>query len=378
MLSLEGVRKAFQDRAKDRPDEMVAVEDLSLQIDEGEFFTLLGPSGCGKTTTLRMVAGLEDPDRGRIELDDTVFFDAAARVNVPPHRRRLGMVFQSYAIWPHMTCAKNVAFPLTRRRARTRSGERWTRAAIDAAVERALALVQLEHVANRPATDLSGGQQQRLALARALVADPPLMLLDEPLSNLDARLRDDMRIELKRMQRELGITSLYVTHDQSEALAMSSRIAVMNAGRLEQLGTPLEIYNSPKTRFVAEFIGQCNFLPATVARALSGAEWLLDTTCGQLVVHSRSALSVGEDVTVSVRPENVMVEPLPDGASPGPSLWRGCLDTRVFLGDSVDFRIRVNDKTIRAKSHPSAAVPTEGELLVRLPKEGCAIVGRDS
>jgi ABC-type Fe3+/spermidine/putrescine transport system ATPase subunit len=378
LLSLEGIRKAFVERSKtDDAKEMVAVAGLSLEIKEGEFFTLLGPSGCGKTTTLRMVAGLEDPDRGRIQLNDSVFFDSSARVNVAPHRRHLGMVFQSYAIWPHMTCAKNVAFPLTRARARTRSGERWSKKAINDAVQRALDLVQLGHLASRPATDLSGGQQQRLALARALVADPPLMLLDEPLSNLDARLRDDMRIELKRMQRELGITTLYVTHDQSEALAMSSRIAVMNAGRLEQLGTPLEIYKSPRTKFVAEFIGQCNFLSATVRQDLGSGEWLLDTECGNLVVEDRSALAVGDEVTVSVRPENVIVESPPAGESSQPATRQGTLDAAAFLGDSVDYRIRVKDMMIRAKSHPSALKTAGSDVQLRLPKEWCTIVAHD-
>ena len=378
MLSLEGVRKVFDERSKDGDEQMVAVEGLSLDVQEGEFFTLLGPSGCGKTTTLRMVAGLEDPDQGRIQLNDTVFFDAAGRVNVPPNRRSLGMVFQSYAIWPHMTCAKNVAFPIARRNARTRDGKRWTRKAIDEAVQRALDLVQLGHLGGRPATDLSGGQQQRLALARALVADPPLMLLDEPLSNLDARLRDDMRIELKRMQTELGITSLYVTHDQSEALAMSSRIAVMNAGKLEQLGTPLEIYASPKTRFVAEFIGQCNFVKGSVKRELGQDEWLLDTDCGDLIIESDRVHSAGDEVVISIRPENVIVEPAPSGVEPGPEAWKGTVDARVFLGDSVDHRVTVGSVSIRTKSHPSAPIPSSGDVLVRFPKDSCAVVGRDN
>jgi iron(III) transport system ATP-binding protein len=208
-----------------------AVGGASFEVHDGELFTLLGPSGCGKTTTLRSIAGLESPDEGRISLGERVLFDAAGRVDVPANRRELGMVFQSYAIWPHMTVAKNVSFPLDvlPKRRRPSRGE------IAERVERVLETTELAAYADRAATKLSGGQQQRLALARALVIRPELMLLDEPLSNLDAKLRESMRFELKRLQRDLGLTAIYVTHDQAEALVMSSRIAVMNAGRIEQV-----------------------------------------------------------------------------------------------------------------------------------------------
>jgi iron(III) transport system ATP-binding protein len=376
VLLLENLTKTFRDRSG--PDDVVAVSDVSLEVEEGEFFTLLGPSGCGKTTTLRMVAGLEEPNTGRIQIDGSVLFDAGEGIDVPPHRRGLGMVFQSYAIWPHMTCAKNVGYPLSRRGARQANGERWTKSSIEAAVERALDLVQLGNLANRPATDLSGGQQQRLALARALVADPPLMLLDEPLSNLDARLREDMRIELKRMQRDLGITSLYVTHDQTEALAMSNRIGVMRRGRLEQLGTPREIYEAPKSQFVAEFIGQCNFIRGTVERLVGDGRWLLHTHCGPLEIGSARELTVGEEVTVSVRPEHVGIQPYSGSVDPKPGNWPGTVETGGFLGDSIDHRVSVGGTLFRVKSHTASVIPAGSSVLVRIPADWCTIVAYGS
>jgi iron(III) transport system ATP-binding protein len=266
IVSVRGISKSFAaDESSRAGDGRVrAVDDVSFDVRPGEMFTLLGPSGCGKTTTLRSIAGLEDPDRGRITVDGTVFFDGARGVRVAPESRGLGMVFQSYAIWPHMTVFRNVSLPLAvlprRRRPRT--------AAIRERVDRALAVTGLAEYADRSATKLSGGQQQRLALARALVVEPRVMLLDEPLSNLDATLRESMRFELKRLQRELGLTALYVTHDQTEALSMSSRIAVLQDGEVRQLGRPREVYERPESRFVADFIGVTN---SSTGRYGSGA-----------------------------------------------------------------------------------------------------------
>ena len=372
MLNLENVTKRFGDRSESGSGEVLAVDNVSLEIKEGEFFTLLGPSGCGKTTTLRMVAGLEDADIGRIMLGERVLFDADRRVNVAPHQRNLGMVFQSYAIWPHMSCAKNVAYPLTSRRAR--KVKRRSRAEIKTLVHDVLEQVQLGHLADRPATDLSGGQQQRLALARALVDDPPMLLLDEPLSNLDARLREDMRLELKRLQRDLGITALYVTHDQAEALSMSNRIAVMNRGRVEQLGSPHEIYDEPATRFVADFIGNCNFLTATVIEAQSTESYQVRTTAGELSVDSISPLSAGDEVTVSVRPEDIELRPDNDNYALGQNEWRGEVQTRGFLGDSVDHRISVGDIVLRVTTHPSVSLHPGTTVVTALPKQRCKAV----
>src|SRR5215469_12603774 len=236
--------------------EIAAVSGIDLRVNEGEFVTLLGPSGCGKTTTLRMVAGLEQNTGGRISIDNEVVSDAASRVFVPSERRRLGMVFQSYAIWPHMTVFENVAYPLRVRRVK----ERETRQA----VERALAMVGLAGLADRPAPNLSGGQQQRVALARSLVFEPQILLLDEPFSNLDARLRAQMRAELKMLQRRLAVTVVLVTHDQVEALSVSDRIAVMRQGRLEQLGTPQQLYREPASVPVRDFVGRTIVLKGLV------------------------------------------------------------------------------------------------------------------
>src|SRR6059036_2042025 len=241
---------------------VVAVNDLSFEAKAGEFLTLLGPSGCGKTTTLRLVAGLERPDRGEIQVGGRPLSSTESGLFVPPERRGMGMVFQSYAIWPHMTVYENVAFPLQELRVpRAETRER---------VMAMLGTVGLGDLHARPAPMLSGGQQQRVALARALVSNPQVLLLDEPLSNLDARLREEMRFELRDMQARLGITSIFVTHDQAEAMTLSDRIIVMNGGRVEQEGSPEAVYQRPSTRFVMDFLGRANHLPARVEKRPDG------------------------------------------------------------------------------------------------------------
>jgi ABC-type Fe3+/spermidine/putrescine transport system ATPase subunit len=261
-LSKDYHRELKNRSENDRP----ALNKISLAIEDGSFFTLLGPSGCGKTTLLRSIAGLEVPDSGEIQLGERVLFSSSGGINIPPSRRNLGMVFQSYAIWPHFDVAGNVAYPLTvgaRRRL-------YSRADVNRRVRELLDLIRIGHLANRKATTLSSGQQQRLAVARALVMEPPVLLLDEPLSNLDTRLRQDLRVELMRLQKTLGFAAVYVTHDQSEALAMSSSVAVMRDGAVEQLGTPQEIYDYPRTRFVAAFLGSANLLKARILASSSG------------------------------------------------------------------------------------------------------------
>src|SRR5581483_9885878 len=277
-----------------------AAQDVSFEVPDGALFTLLGPSGCGKTTTLRSIAGLERPRLGDIAVDGRVVFSSANGTFVAPNRRNFGMVFQSYAIWPHMNVFKNVAFPLEVRKSRP------SRKEIEQKVMRVLSAVQLAELADRDATKLSGGQQQRLALARALVMEPQLLLLDEPLSNLDAKLREKMRFELKRMQRELKLTTVYVTHDQGEALALSHEIAVMNEGQIVQVGSPRDIYERPRNRFVADFVGSANFLDATVA-GKGDAEngWHVRTAIGLLECTALEPLREGDTVAVSVRPEDL-------------------------------------------------------------------------
>jgi iron(III) transport system ATP-binding protein len=251
MLRVEGL---YTEYPNERGEIVKAAQDVTFTVPEGKLFTLLGPSGCGKTTTLRSIAGLEKPRVGEIAVNDRVVYSSSKGVFVTPNRRGFGMVFQSYAIWPHMSVFQNAAFPLE-------VGDRkYSRPQIREKVMGVLKATQLDHLADREATKLSGGQQQRLALARALVMEPALLLLDEPLSNLDAKLREKMRFELKRLQRELRITTIYVTHDQSEALALSHEIAVMNEGRIQQIGSPREVYERPANPFVADFVGSTNFL----------------------------------------------------------------------------------------------------------------------
>jgi iron(III) transport system ATP-binding protein len=297
--------------------EFAAVSGVDLRVNEGEFVTLLGPSGCGKTTTLRMVAGLEQNTGGRISIGDRVVSDADRGLFVPAERRALGMVFQSYAIWPHMTVFDNVAYPLRVRRAK--------REDIRERVLTALRLVEMENFADRPAPALSGGQQQRVAIARALVFEPALLLLDEPLSNLDARLRAQMGSEFRALQKRLGITSLYVTHDQEEAMALSDRVVVMQAGRVLQIGTPEVIYQRPQSRAVATFFGSPNLLPATVTACTRAgdSEFELSVRGGnwQGTCRAGEAMAEGSDVFVMVRPENVhLADRQGAGNASGPAL----------------------------------------------------------
>ena len=346
-------RRRKQSNQEAPPSRVLAVNDVSFEVKEGELFTLLGPSGCGKTTTLRAIAGLDVPDSGRITVGDRVMFERSGTgksKTVPANKRGLGMVFQSYAIWPHMTVFANVAFPLQVRGRATRPSSK----DIAERVDRVLTTMELDHLADRQATKLSGGQQQRLALARALVIEPPLLLLDEPLSNLDAKLRESLRYELKRLQRELGITSIYVTHDQIEALALSTQIAVMKAGEVVQLGKPREIYENPSNRFVAEFIGTSNFLTGTV-RERRGDQFEVTTAGGPLSLSSEADVPQGSDVIVSIRPEALTLSPEPT-SSGRPNVWEGVVRTRAFLGDAVDHIVAVGDQELRTRGNPSVSI----------------------
>lgn len=313
-----------------------AVADLSLDIGEGEIFTLLGPSGCGKTTTLRIVAGLETPDEGSIYFGDQPIVIMSRRRIVPTNKRNIGMVFQSYAIWPHMTVFENVAYPLRLRKFPSRdTRER---------VERALALVGLSGYENRPAPDLSGGQQQRVALARALVYEPAVLLLDEPFSNLDSKLREQMRIEVKLIQSRLKVTVLFVTHDQVEALSLSSRIAVMNLGEVQQVGTPRELYDRPANAFVRDFLGRTVLLRGTVhARDTDGHVTVALDGAPANLVNGRSAtgqeLLLATPVYLAMRPEDAELRPA-DGAPPEGYI-DGVVETSLFVGDRTEYRINI-------------------------------------
>jgi iron(III) transport system ATP-binding protein len=367
LLTVSDLVKTYAGARQERHKRVLAVDHVSLEVSEGELFTLLGPSGCGKTTTLRSIAGLETPEKGTITLRDRVLFSSERGVRVPPNQRGLGMVFQSYAIWPHMNVFDNIAFPLRvlpRRR-------RPNRAQVRERVERVLSVVKLHELASRDATALSGGQQQRLALARALVMEPALLLLDEPLSNLDAKLREDMRFELKRLQRELGLTCVYVTHDQTEALAMSNEVAVMRAGRVEQVGRPREIYESPRTRFVADFIGTSNFIDGVIEEARDG-RYLVGTEHGQLEVPSEVTHVPGQSVVVSARPEHIMLAAGSNGT--GPNRWHGRVEVRSFLGEVVDHVVSVGGREIRVRCNSSISIPAETDVTLVFNEEAFTLI----
>ncbi len=346
-----------------------AVRGVSLDVGQGQFYTLLGPSGCGKTTTLRCVAGLERPDAGQIYIGEELVCDPTAGVWVAPNNRNIGMVFQSYAIWPHMTVFDNVAFPLRYRKPKPSKAEMREK------VLNALALVQLKGLEDRPAPFLSGGQQQRLALARALVAEPRVLLLDEPLSNLDAKLREEMRLELRELVKRLNVTTLFVTHEQIEALTMSDMIAVMKDGLIVQEGKPSEIYGAPGGTFVADFIGKSNFLKARVVvggSAADGRTAQVETPIGTFLCRLAGDARQGDTVTIAVRPENVALAVGTDGASDNAAA--GEVDALVYLGNMLDCVVRVGEERIRVQLHPSQALARGDKVTLSFPAEHCLVL----
>jgi iron(III) transport system ATP-binding protein len=343
---------------------VLAVRGVSFTVDAGEFFTLLGASGCGKTTILRAIAGLEPPSAGRIAIGDRVVYSSADRISEPPYRRDIGMVFQSYAIWPHLTVFENVAFPLTSGRRRLPHTE------VRERTRRALNLVQLESLGDRPAPLLSGGQQQRVALARALVAEPSVLLLDEPLSNLDAKLRAAMRLEIKRLVKLLRLTTLYVTHDQLEALTMSDRIAVMRDGAFVEVAAPRELYLHPRSAFTATFVGETNLIEGTLD-GRRGDMWVVRTSIGILAC----AVNGHEDppVTVAIvcRPESARVTSQDPG---GANVVRGDVATAVFAGEQVTYRVDVGGRLLQAHGDADSALREGDRVYLQLPPERCRIV----
>src|SRR5262245_30982634 len=356
-ITIRGLSKSFGANA-----EVAAVNDISLEIKDNSFVTLLGPSGCGKTTTLRLIAGYIIPDEGTIEVDGRVISSPGAVV--PPEARGMGMVFQNYAIWPHKTVYENVVFGLKLRKVAAAEAKK--------KVTEALALVNLAGLEQRYPNELSGGQQQRVALARSLVVEPKILLLDEPLSNLDAKLRERMRTELKELQRRTGITFVYVTHDQAEALALSDRIAVIQLGKLQQFGTPLEVYTKPANRMVADFMGLVNLLPGKVRDVRNGAGTI--ELAGNLVIEAGAlgGAGAGESVDVSIRPENIRLHA--PSATPG---TRAKITGHVFLGNISEYYAALpSGQVLRVQTHPLDRFEVGADVAVEIDAKSCSVFRR--
>ena len=328
-ISIRSLLKKFGD--------LTALNAISFDVAEGEVVSILGPSGCGKTTTLRCVAGLERGDSGQIFIQDRLVSDFSKNYYLPPDQRDIGMVFQSYAIWPHMTVFKNVAYPLVSRRA--------SKDNINKMVKETLSLVGMQDFADRPATKLSGGQQQRVALARALVAEPEVLLLDEPLSNLDAKLRDQTRFEVRQIQRRLGVTALYVTHDQGEAMAISDRIVVMNQGKIEQIGPPKQIYQQPSSTFVADFVGSSNFFDVSILGTGSEGYLMAALNNGQNILIPQTEVKE-KKITISLRPQFCTVLPETASRIEGENRLKGQITRITYFGERSEALIDIGQNRL--------------------------------
>ncbi|HWO41557.1 MAG TPA: ABC transporter ATP-binding protein [Candidatus Eisenbacteria bacterium] len=358
MVQIESLEKYFGE-GKER---VHVLKGISLNIPEGSLYTFLGPSGCGKTTTLRCVAGLERPDGGRISIGGQTVFASGERVYVPTNKRPIGMVFQSYAIWPHMTVFENVAYPLTiHRRPKDEIKRR---------VRDVLRIVGLDGLEDRPAPKLSGGQQQRVAFARALVNEPKVMLLDEPLSNLDAKLRVQMRSEIKALQRRTNITTIFVTHDQSEALAISDQIAVMHAGKLIEVGSPHQLYTRPKRKFTATFLGLTNLIEGKVLEVNGdGRPAKMETKKGVLTFTPTAPLKRDQAAVISIRPENIPLhKEKPQGVE---NVLDGTVTEAVFMGDAYHCKVAVGDDVLAVHTHPFNSVNPGDKVYLHLDPRSC-------
>jgi ABC-type Fe3+/spermidine/putrescine transport system ATPase subunit len=357
-LRLAGITKLFGD--------FRAIDDLSLDIMPGEVFALLGPSGCGKSTTLRQIAGFDQPDQGSILLGNRTLFSASNGTFVPVQKRNMGMVFQSHAIWPHLTVFENIAYPLRLRR--------MTAAEIDRATRQVIRQVGLEGMESRPSTTLSGGQQQRVALARALVYRPEILLLDEPFSSLDVKLREQMRVELKLLHRQVGVTVIIVTHDQSEALSLADRIAVMNRGRVEQVAACAELYDNPATPFVRDFIGQTNKIPVTIARSTGADEISVIAADGKTALTSaRSNLAAGASgrCVACIRPENIVIGDRIESAAG--NIIEARVEALLFAGERYECLLDFAGTKIAAVASRNQPL-AEGELVgLQLPKKALSL-----
>jgi iron(III) transport system ATP-binding protein len=352
-ITIKGLVKRFGDKT--------IIDHVSFDIAVGELVCLLGPSGCGKTTTLRCIAGLEAPEEGRIEINGQPVFDSAAKLSVEPYHRNAGMVFQSYAIWPHLTVFENVAFPLRVRHV--------ANAEVEKKVMRALDMVGLTDFRTRSAQQLSGGQQQRVAVARAIVHEPDVLLFDEPLSNLDARLRDSTRAEIRRLQRELNVAAVYVTHDQAEALSLADRILVMSEGRIHQAGTPQEIYGAPRDAFVADVVGATNFIDIAVHTI--GDATVRGTGPEGATVCATGRVAAPGPARVMVRPDRLRVAP-DSGGEKGENCLSGTVRQRLFLGGHFEYAVTVGPTVLRAFS--PVEVAEGGRVMVSFAPSDCIVL----
>lgn len=350
-ISIENLVKHFR---RENGTEVRAVDDISIDVPPGDFLVLLGPSGCGKTTLLRCIAGLEKPTSGRIATQRGVVFDSGKRFNLPPEARRIGMVFQSYALWPHMTVFDNVAYPLRARRA--------PKADIHAQVSSTLDVLGIGELAHQYPGQLSGGQQQRVALARALVAGADTVLFDEPLSNVDARVRDDLRIEIREMQRRLGFTAVYVTHDREEAMALGTRVAVIEQGRVAQIGTPKAIYSQPSSAHVARALGSTTEMGGTV-KGWEGDHAVVDTKFGLIRVSTSRRVSPGDTVLLVTRPVDWQID---FNDSPSVNQWRAFIKEGTYLGTRNEYIVAVEDVLIRVWHH-GEFLPQGSQVWISIP-----------
>jgi iron(III) transport system ATP-binding protein len=356
-IRIQGVRKYYSSGAKT----IKALDNVDLTIPANRIFTLLGPSGCGKTTLLRCIVGLEVPDSGEIRIGDELVWSKEKNISIPTEKRGLGMVFQTYAIWPHMNVFDNVAYPLQVRRV--------PRDVIRQRVAKTLSFVHLEGMEKRPATKLSGGQQQRVALARALVAEPKVILFDEPLSNLDAKLREETRKDLRTFLDTLKITAVYVTHDRIEALALSDSIAVMREGRIIEVGDPKKIYFDPNHRFVADFIGRANLVKATV-RSQEADRTIVDCGLGTIACQRRDT-PAGSEATLCIRPEFIRIA---KGEGGGENVVNGRIETLIFVGEAYEVEIRVGKELLLAKIDPEANLEVGNAVNFSLHPAHCLLV----
>lgn len=335
-------------------DTTVAVDDFSIDVEDGEFLTLLGPSGCGKTTILRCIAGFIPITRGKIYIGDKLVSSDNPKVSVAPEHRNIGMVFQSYAVWPHMNVYNNIVYPLKIKRVPERK--------IREEVEKTIGILKLTGLEHRYPSELSGGQQQRVALGRAIIMKPDVLLLDEPLSNLDAKLREEMRFELKDLQKEIGVTIIYVTHDQIEAITMSKRIAILSEGKVQQVGSPFEIYDRPANRFVASFIGKANFLEGEVIDLSSGV--LIKVNGGQMIrIKEKLDFSKGDKVILMVRPHNIEIV-----SSPGENTVKAKVKSSIFTGDRRTSILEFNNKDILIETLPDVTLRERKYVYLKFKK----------